>query len=250
MLFTSRTRVEVVDRSIENLALTATPLIETPAIVTLNSEPLANRATGPLMFSVEPVRGLAPFLLEEPGHTFEQILDNLENGLEPDKQTGVFTIPKLALGTYKFTPRLPPQMYIDDIRQGPVSVYNGGFLAGDVAKQPVEILLGSPAGLVTGTIENAKKEPIGGATVLIIPDGIRRADPGRWLSSRANGNGLFGIFSIAPGTYKIFAWESIPDQAWRNEDVLRKYESRGQVITIDKGASLRLELTAIPKEQE
>jgi hypothetical protein len=51
---------------------------------------------------------------------------------------------------------------------------------------------------------------------------------------------------IASGSYKIFAWESIPATAWLNAEYLSKYEDQGRVLTVP--GSLDAALSLIPRD--
>ena len=55
---------------------------------------------------------------------------------------------------------------------------------------------------------------------------------------------------LSIATYKAFAWESVPQSAWFNADFIQKYDSRGQSITLDRGANVALQLTFIPREPD
>jgi len=250
-LYTSRTTVEVVDRSIENLSLTASPLTETIGRMTLNGEALAGRIKETAL-RLETVRGVDPLELEGPGANFQKVMELFNGGIKADPDTGAFKIPPLPNGFYKVDLNLAaPNVYIEDVRQGVTSVYNSGFYVGDPSGQPVELMLASPGGVVSGMVLNVKQEPVRGASVVLIPDGPRRADRGRWLRAFNGGpDGRFAISAIPPGSYRLFAWESVPPLAWFNEDFLRKYEARGQPLIFDKGVSRTVQLIAIPKEPE
>jgi hypothetical protein len=52
--------------------------------------------------------------------------------------------------------------------------------------------------------------------------------------------------SITPGDYKLFAWENIETEAWRNPDFIQAYENAGRPIRIDEGSNESLQLTVIP----
>ena len=43
---------------------------------------------------------------------------------------------------------------------------------------------------------------------------------------------------IAPGDYKIFAWENLPNGAEENAEFLERYETRGKVVTVSAGATI------------
>jgi len=37
--------------------------------------------------------------------------------------------------------------------------------------------------------------------------------------------------NVAPGEYKVFAWDDIEDGAWYDSDFLRDIEARGEAVT-------------------
>jgi hypothetical protein len=50
--------------------------------------------------------------------------------------------------------------------------------------------------------------------------------------------GQFTLTAVAPGSYKIFAWENIPSGAEENAEFMEKYESRGKLVTVGAGATI------------
>jgi Carboxypeptidase regulatory-like domain len=52
---------------------------------------------------------------------------------------------------------------------------------------------------------------------------------------------------IAPGDYRIFAWESIPDGAWENAEYLAPFERFGRIVRITPGVSAIAAVDWIPK---
>jgi hypothetical protein len=52
---------------------------------------------------------------------------------------------------------------------------------------------------------------------------------------------------IAPGEYKMFAWETVPDGAWMDANFLEFYEGRGQTIVVGSNTP-DIELKLIPRE--
>jgi protocatechuate 3,4-dioxygenase beta subunit len=247
--YTSRTNVEVVDRSIENLTLTALVPVEIRGRVLLNGEPIAGRIDNPVVF-LQPVRGLDLFLVNMntggSGQTFP-------GNIPVDRQTGEFTIPRVAPGIYKVAPaRNPPapDAYVEDVLLGITSIYKDGFEVGDRQPELVQILLASPGAKVDGVVRNLRQEPAARVRIVLIPDAQRRQDPTRYRDALTDKEGKFSFRGIPPGTYKAFAWESVPTSAWFNSDFMQKYENRGQSITLDRGATVALQLTVIPREQD
>jgi hypothetical protein len=53
--------------------------------------------------------------------------------------------------------------------------------------------------------------------------------------------------SVPPGEYKVFAWESVPTNAWHNEAFMAQYETRGIPVDVKAGDKTVLQLVAIPE---
>ncbi|HLQ79099.1 MAG TPA: hypothetical protein VK210_17200, partial [Terriglobia bacterium] len=58
--------------------------------------------------------------------------------------------------------------------------------------------------------------------------------------------GRFTLRGVAPGDYKLFAWESIPITAWQNADYIAKYEPRGRPLRVESGTRSSVALSLIP----
>lgn len=56
------------------------------------------------------------------------------------------------------------------------------------------------------------------------------------------------LTDIAPGDYRIFAWDEIPADAWQDPDFIRPYESRGKLVHVSEGqiSGVQLELISRP----
>jgi protocatechuate 3,4-dioxygenase beta subunit len=245
--YTSRTNVDVIDRSIENLTLPALAPVDLRGRVTLNGEPLAGRIEN-LNVALQAVRGVDPFLVN-----MNMGMQMMTDGNPVDRETGEFTIPRVAPGIYKIGPArmLPtPDTYVEDVIQGVTSVYKDGFSIGDQPPEPVHMLLATPGAKVDVIVRNLRQEPAGRVRIVLIPDALRRQDPTRYREALTDKDGKFSFRGIPPGTYKAFAWESVPASAWFNAEFMQKYESRGQSFTLDRGATVALQLTAIPREQD
>jgi len=245
--YTSRTNVDVIDRSIENLTLTAMAPVDIRGRVLLNGEPLAGRIDN-FGVRLQAVRGLDPFLVNMNGN-----VQDFANGSPVDRETAEFTVPRVAPGIYKVVPtRMPPtpDTYVEDVIQGITSVYKDGFEVGDRAPEPIQLLLASPGAKVEGVVRNLRQEPAFRARIVLVPDVSRRQDPTRYRDAFTDRDGKFAFRGIPPGNYKAFAWEVVPNSAWFNSDYMQKYEARGQSVTLERGATVALQLTVIPREPD
>jgi hypothetical protein len=79
-----------------------------------------------------------------------------------------------------------------------------------------------------------------GAMVALVPDGHRQVYA-LYYGATADGVGAFVMRGVAPGDYKIFAWESLPAGGYLNADFLKKYEDSGRAVTVTPDAKLNID---------
>jgi protocatechuate 3,4-dioxygenase beta subunit len=249
-LYTSRTSIDVVNKNIENLALPAAPIVDVRGRVLLNGEAPGGRLQGQNnALNIETVRGLSRFLIYMGVNPGNPILGPAAANPPSDRETGEFTIAGMPPGVYKLSVLgMPPDAYLEDLRQGNVSVYDEGFTVTDRPGDPIQALLATPGARVEGIVRDAKREPAPTVLVVLIPEASRRHDRVRFKNIASDKDGKFALRGIPPGNYKIFAIDNFPQNAWRNAEFMQKYESKGQSLTLAKGASTTVELTRIPWE--
>jgi hypothetical protein len=57
--------------------------------------------------------------------------------------------------------------------------------------------------------------------------------------------GHFSITGVAPGEYKLFAWEQIEEGAYQDPEFLKPYENQGQAVAIREGSRETAQLKVI-----
>jgi len=57
--------------------------------------------------------------------------------------------------------------------------------------------------------------------------------------------GKFDLHGLAPGEYRIFAWDGIENNAWEDEDFLKPFEAQGTRIEVQDDDVTTIKLTAI-----
>jgi hypothetical protein len=146
-------------------------------------------------------------------------------------------------------PSLPGSAYVADIRQGGVSVFDNGIPIGGQT-DPLELFINTNGGAVEGTVVQAdQKLVMEGVKVTLVPSENRRQNPSLYQATLTDGQGGFVMSAVPPGQYKLFAWESILENAQLNSDFLKKYESHGVSINVPAGRTISQTLTVIPLEK-
>ncbi|HZI50436.1 MAG TPA: carboxypeptidase-like regulatory domain-containing protein, partial [Terriglobia bacterium] len=78
-----------------------------------------------------------------------------------------------------------------------------------------------------------------------VPEARRRSNRALYVSAISDASGRFTLRGVAPGDYKVFAWESIPAFAHVNAAFLAKHEDRGKLVRVGQQGTVSAELTVI-----
>jgi hypothetical protein len=141
---------------------------------------------------------------------------------------------------------LPDTAFVSDIQIGNASIYDSGFEL-SAASEPLQVVIDTTsAGSVDTTVRTEDGRASAHATVVLVPPEGRRQNPMRYKVGTTDNEGRVLLRGIAPGMYTAFAWESVPDTAWQNDEFLLKYRIQGTPVTISPSAQLTLKLKGIP----
>jgi hypothetical protein len=202
------------------------------------------------------------------------VLNQIRQYAPPIADDGSFTIPLIPEGRYRFQvvpnppagaggrgaaaqaavaaaagvtppPSLPQTAYLADIRQGGTSVYDNGLLVAGETPNPVDILLSTSSGSVEVTVLGSDQKPSSGMTVALVPAENRRQNPALYRVAESDAQGRVTIPRVPPGSYTLYAWESVPAGAYQNAEFLSKYTGRGTAVVVQSGAPATANVTAI-----
>ena len=115
---------------------------------------------------------------------------------------------------------------------------------------PLELTLSAGAGVAEGSAVNDKKEPVANAIVVAVPEAKYRKRQSRYYRGSTDQNGRFTIRGIRPGSYTLYAWESLEADDYLDPDFLNRYESQGSPLKIEKASHTTTALKVIPDTPE
>jgi Carboxypeptidase regulatory-like domain len=164
--------------------------------------------------------------------------------------SGVFVFRGVLEGRYVVgVSSLPPNGYVADVKAGGTSVFDSGV---DINSQTgeIQVLLNTNGGRIQGVVVDATQQPVASARVALVPRESRRQNLQLYRTSQADNSGKFTLNGIAPGDYKLFAWEAVQTGAWMNAEFLAGYENRGVMVSFSAAGSTpaTIELRVIPKD--
>ena len=163
-----------------------------------------------------------------------------------NNQSGAFMIPAVPTGHFRalMGAGMPLNLYVADVRQGGLSVFDSGFDVGRDSPPPVEIMLKSGARTVEGMLRDGSGKPVIGATAVLVPPRERRQNRALYYTAKSDATGHFKIQGVAPGTYSLFSWQNMPDGAYFNDRFVSRNEDAGRMVNVTQvsmsGADIRL----------
>jgi hypothetical protein len=165
---------------------------------------------------------------------------------QPLKPGGLFMLENVPAGEYRVALiAAPPNTFIESIRLGQTDVSTGITISGPLSDS-LDIALSTKGALIDGTVLDKDQKPMPGIQAVLIPDRQRdRRD--LYRSPTTDQNGHFTMRSIAPGDYKLFAWEDIEPGAYNDPELVRKYEALAAPVKVSESATLHFEVKVLPE---
>ena len=230
-----RARFEVRDNDVSNITITVPPSVEVRGTAAANGTakiPPNTRVT--LLPADATVK-----------HPAYQLVFTRSGLVAPD---GTFSVPAVLEGHYRVASvaGLGSDLYLEDVRQGAMSVFDLGFSVSTRSNDPIQVVVRSGAGTVEGVVLEAPLKGFPGANVALVPEPSRRENLALYFPTTSDASGRFVIRGVPPGDYKLFAWESIRPFAYQNAAFLAKHEDRGRIVHITQGGTVNAELNVIP----
>jgi protocatechuate 3,4-dioxygenase beta subunit len=171
-------------------------------------------------------------------------------GEPPDTRTGPggdFTLHAFSPGDYLIrVENLADDWYLKAARLDGSDVLGSGWST-EVFPYPQHLdLLVSPNGATVDGYVTRGQKTCPGATVVLVPNPPRRGEQQLYKATSTDDDGRFLIQGAAPGDYKVFAWESVEDGAYRNAEFLEPFETRGQGTHLQERSHASVNLDLIP----
>jgi hypothetical protein len=227
-----RASVDVFDEDISGIQIDVHPTV--PLVGSFVS-PIGSDAWGKAQISVQAEGSAAkiPFYRSA-----------VANRVVSPAQNGTFRLPAVPQGRYRMLVNgLPKGVYVADVRQGALSVFDAGFDVGAEPPAPVQVVLASNGGTLQGIAQNSDGKAFPGATVVLIPTQHRRKNWLLYRSAVADSSGRYTLQGIAPGEYTLFAWDHISPGAYYSAHFLTAYEGSGRAVRVNSSSSATAPVT-------
>jgi hypothetical protein len=139
--------------------------------------------------------------------------------------------------------------YVKQITFGPMFVKDDIINVSKGVNPALEITVSSRGARVQGSVADKDGLPAAGVWVVAVPDEARRTTLRLFKSQTTDQYGKFDMHGLAPGEYKLFAWEGIESNAWQDDDFLKPFEALGTKLEVRDEDAATINLTAIAMKQ-
>lgn len=173
--------------------------------------------------------------------------------------SGPFTVEDVTAGDFRveILPILtvPPSVlvssslqnaYVKSIRLGSKDVLNGGLHIDAAVRDTLQVVVSMNGGTVQGRVVDATGKAVSNARAVLVPDAARRLRGDLYKNAATDESGRFQLTGIAPGTYKLFAWERVEDGAWQDPQYIKLFEERGTAVQVRENQQATVETKLIP----
>jgi protocatechuate 3,4-dioxygenase beta subunit len=227
-MLNARQEIEVGEAGLDDVVLTGIPGMELTGRIFVEGQP------------------------EAPGEARISLVSGEERwGQSADvKDDGSFKISNVMPDKYKLQMYgLPETHYVKVVHFAGRDALDSGLDLTRNASGPIEIVVSSNGGQVTGSVTDVGDKPVTAALVALVPDGKRRHDARFQKQASTDQQGRYTIKGITPGEYKLFALDDVEYGAFEDSEFLKPIESKGVQVTIREGSRETFKLKVIATEK-
>jgi hypothetical protein len=159
---------------------------------------------------------------------------------------GTFQITNVLPGQYRIVPPTLPELYVKQIRFDRADALNQAVNVEQRGQDAptLDVVFSANVSQIEGVASNSKMQPAAGVQVVLIPDTNRdRID--LYKTARADQTGRFTLRGIAPGDYKLFAWEDIEPFMYFDPEFVRKAEPSAKAVHVSESSKLSADVQVI-----
>jgi hypothetical protein len=222
----ARQAVDVGDHDVDDVLVVLRPPLEISGTVRLEGNPPAAERRGQMRVN----------------------LTAIENGGGAGSVVnadGSFTL-KVTPAVYLINPSCDAGAYLKSMHFGDQDVSGGKIDLTQQSSGALNIVCASDVGQIRGSVQNENGEPAAEVMITIAPDDEHQGRLDLHYQLMSDQNGKFDYHNIAPGDYKVFAWESVDYEMMQLPEFRKAFESRAASATIPPGGNASVQVKVIP----
>ena len=143
---------------------------------------------------------------------------------------------------------LPAGTYVKSVRLSNQEVLEKGIdLTNTRGTANLDVLLSPKSATLSGVVTD-KDQPLSGSYVVILADPPREAQIYLNKSTTTDQNGKFSFSGLAPGDYKLYAWEEYRQGTTQNPDMAAPFAQKAIKVSLKESSAESVELTVLKAE--
>jgi len=140
----------------------------------------------------------------------------------------------------------PPEgYYVKSVRFGDHEIKDSDIDLSNGADAPLNIVLGSDGGIIDGNVQTLTGQPATGTEVTVArsDEYAGRSDLLKRATTDAAGN--FHMKDVAPGDYRVYAWEIDLDQSPRSAEFRNLFDGQSAAVTVGPNSNTSVQVNVI-----
>jgi hypothetical protein len=152
---------------------------------------------------------------------------------------------KVTHAVYQINASCDAGAYLKSMHFGDQDVTNGKIDLTQQTSGALNIVCGTDVGQIQGSVQNENGEPAAQVMITVAPDDEHQSRQDLFYQLVSDTNGKFDYRDIAPGEYKVFAWESVDQEMLQSAEFRKAFESRAGSVSISPGGNASVQLRLI-----
>jgi hypothetical protein len=239
-----RREIDVRDADLNDVRMVLMNTFSVAGTVTFEgSLPAANSRTDTLSLNLYPMSAdlTAPSAIRFPAANgafrFEKVMAG---------DYRVEVLPVLSVPPSSLLPAVFENVFVKSVTLDGKDVLNEGLHLEAAPRRNLEIVISTNGGVLDGSVLDADANPRANVTTVAVPSGPRRRRGDLYKYVSTDDEGRFVLTGLAPGDYKLFAFERVEEGAWQDAEFIKLFEDRGTTVRVQEGRRSTAEIRIIP----
>ena len=155
--------------------------------------------------------------------------------------TPVLTVPPSSLLPAGFE-----NVFVKSITLDGKDVLNEGLQLEAAPRRNLQVVISTNGGIIEGRVVATDATPRANVKTVAVPSAPRRRRGDLYKYVSTDDEGRFQLTGLAPGDYKLFAFERVEEGAWQDPEFIRLFEERGTPVRVEQGRRSTVEIRIIP----
>ena len=239
-----RREIEVRDADLIDVRMVLMNTFSVAGTVTFEgSLPAANSRTDTLSLNLYPMSAdlTAPSAIRFPAANgafrFEKVMAG---------DYRVEVLPVLSVPPSSLLPAVFENVFVKSVTLDGKDVLNEGLHLEAAPRRNLEIVISTNGGVLDGSVLDADASPRANVTIVAVPSAPRRRRGDLYKYVSTDDEGRFVLTGLAPGDYKLFAFERVEEGAWQDAEFIKLFEDRGTTVRVQEGRRSTADIRIIP----